>query len=190
MTFVFLLALVVLHKIYCFHFSLCRCKSSGSKLPSFDYNQLGWIGKGHSIPHICQFWYTTAIFRPLKSTSKTPQFHARKPKICHIGQNFTLTMLKSTLDFKSTPPPVLAVLTCNGSILILQHLIFVLLVTTIIFVPPASPPPYHREVVITLPAGQIGQIAGLPLCTRKPYLLQIWPAAVKQDKALASATKM
>ena len=76
-----------------------------------------------------------------------------------------------------------------GSILILQHIIFVLLATTIIFVPPASPPPYHREVVITLPAGQIGQIAGLPLCTRKPYLLQILPAAVKQDKALASATK-
>ena len=54
-----------------------------------------------------------------------------------------------------------------GSILILQHIIFVLLATTIIFVPPASPPPYHREVVITLPAGQIGQIAGLPLCTRR-----------------------
>ena len=76
----------------------------------------------------------------------------------------------------------------TGSIQILQHIIFVLLVTTIIFVP-ILPPPYHREVVITLPAGQIGQIAGLPLCTRKPYLLQIWPAAVKQDKALASATK-
>ena len=76
----------------------------------------------------------------------------------------------------------------TGSIQILQHIIFVLFVTTIIFVP-ILPPPYHREVVITLPAGQIGQIAGLPLCTRKPYLLQIWPVAVKQDKALASATK-
>ena len=71
MTFVFLLALVVLHKIYCFHFSLCRCKSSGSKLPSFDYIQLGWIGKGHSIPHIYQFWYTTALFRSVKRTTKS-----------------------------------------------------------------------------------------------------------------------
>ena len=46
------------------------------------------------IPHICQYWYTTALFRPVKVHQKCVNKIA---KIGQKGQNFAFSMLKSTL---------------------------------------------------------------------------------------------
>ena len=60
------------------------------------------------IPDICPFWYTFELFWPFFGTPKSAQIHK---KIANIGQNFALSMLKSTM------PPLVAVvsdrLTCG-----------------------------------------------------------------------------
>ena len=55
---------------------------------------------GHK-PDICQFWYTTALFWPVKIWSK----------LATIGQNIVLSMLKSIHSWKSTPLSVVTVVT-------------------------------------------------------------------------------
>ena len=59
---------------------------------------------GSHIPDICKFWYTIALFSPVKVHPKVCEFIT---KLAIIGQ----IMLKSSLAWKSTPSPVLMVLT-------------------------------------------------------------------------------
>ena len=37
------------------------------------------------IPDICQFWYTTALFRPIKAHQKVSKFATKYPKLAKIG---------------------------------------------------------------------------------------------------------
>ena len=59
---------------------------------------------GSYIPDICKFWYTIALFSPVKVHPKVCEFIT---KLAIVGQ----IMLKSSLAWKSTPSPVLMVLT-------------------------------------------------------------------------------
>ena len=59
---------------------------------------------GSYIPDICKFWYTIALFSPVKVHPKVCEFIT---KLAIIGQ----IMLKSSPAWKSTPSPVLMVLT-------------------------------------------------------------------------------
>ena len=63
-------------------------------------------GSVKCIPHICPFWYTTALSTPVKVHQKVRKFATKnRPKFSRSP----LSMLKSTLAWKSTLTPVVAV---------------------------------------------------------------------------------
>ena len=52
------------------------------------------------VPDVCQFWYTIALFRPVKSTQKVRIFATKYPKFEEkTDQNFVFSMLKSIYSF-------------------------------------------------------------------------------------------
>ena len=77
--------------------SWSKCRSSRSTLaPSFKQR---WQASS-PIPDICQFWYTLALFKPVKVYHQFPKIATKQPKLAKIGQNFGFTMPKSTPAWK------------------------------------------------------------------------------------------
>ena len=69
-----------------------------------------------SIPDICQFRDTTALFSPVKVRQKLRESATKWPKLAKVGQNFALSVQKGIWLEKSTPLPVVAAVTNIGNV--------------------------------------------------------------------------
>ena len=101
--------LIICHHCHLVAQSLkCKCLPREQKSPTSS-----WAAAVSShIPDICQFWYTTALFRPVKVQRKVRKFSTIWLKLANIDLDFAFSMLKSPPAWKkSSLPLVVAVVT-------------------------------------------------------------------------------